>query len=93
MFILKNAWISIVRNKGRNVLIGIIIFIIACASTITLAIKNTASDLIDSYSNAYDKKVTISFNRARVKWNIWIKKSYLSKIYLNIFSKYDIFIA
>ena len=62
MFILKNAWISIVRNKGRNILIGIIIFIIACASTITLAIKNTASDLIESY----DKEVTISFNRANV---------------------------
>ncbi len=63
MFILKNAWISIKRNKGRNILIGIIILIIACACTITLAIKNTAIDLIDSYKNAYDKEVTISFNR------------------------------
>ncbi len=63
MFILKNAWISIKRNKGRNILIGIIILIIACACTITLAIKNTAVDLIDSYKNAYDKEVTISFNR------------------------------
>ena len=63
MFILKNAWISIKRNKGRNILIGIIILIIACACTITLAIKNTAMDLIDSYKNAYDKEVTINFNR------------------------------
>ena len=66
MFILKNAWISIKRNKGRNILIGIIILIIACACTITLAIKNTAVDLIDSYKNAYDKEVTISFNRANM---------------------------
>ncbi len=64
MFILKNAWISIKRNKGRNILIGIIILIIACACTITLAIKNTAGDLIDSYKSAYDKEVTISFDRA-----------------------------
>ncbi len=63
MFILKNAWISIKRNKGRNILIGIIILIIACACTITLAIKNTAVDLIDSYKSAYDKEVTIGFNR------------------------------
>ncbi len=63
MFILKNAWISIKRNKGRNILIGIIILIIACACTITLAIKNTAGYLIDSYKSAYDKEVTISFNR------------------------------
>ena len=65
MFILKNAWISIKRNKGRNILIGIIILIIACACTITLAIKNTALDLIDSYKSAYDKEVTIGFNREK----------------------------
>ena len=63
MFIFKNAWISIKRNKGRNILIGIIILIIACACTITLAIKNTAVDLIQSYKSAYDKEVTIGFNR------------------------------
>ena len=63
MFVLKNALISIIRNKGRNILIGIIILVIACASTITLAINNTASDLINSYQSAYDKELTISFNR------------------------------
>ena len=63
MYILKNAWISIKRNKGRNILIGIIILFIACASTITLAIKNTANDLINSYQSAYAKEVTIGFNR------------------------------
>lgn len=63
MYILKNALISIFRNKGRNILIGIIIFIISLASTITLAINNTASDLIASYESAYEKEVTISFNR------------------------------
>ena len=63
MFILKNALISITRNKGRNILIGVIIFVIACACTITLAINNTASDLINSYESAYDKELTISFDR------------------------------
>lgn len=66
MFILKNAWISITRNKGRNILIGVIILIIACACTITLAIKNTANDLITSYKNAYEKEVTISFDRSNM---------------------------
>lgn len=63
MFIFKNALISIIRNKGRNILIGIIILVIACASTVTLAINNTAGDLIGSYQSAYDKELTISFNR------------------------------
>ena len=63
MFILKNAIISITRNKGRNILIGVIILVIACAATISLAISNTAKDLINSYQSAYDKELTISFDR------------------------------
>lgn len=63
MFIFKNALISITRNKGRNVLIGVIILVIACACTVTLAINNTASDLINSYDSAYDKEITLSFDR------------------------------
>lgn len=63
MFIFKNAMISIIRNKGRNILIGIIILVIACACTVTLAINNTANDLINSYESAYDKELTISFDR------------------------------
>lgn len=70
MFIFKNALISISRNKGRNVLIGIIILVIACASTITLAINNTASDLINSYESAYDKELGISFDRKNMTKDI-----------------------
>ena len=74
MFIFKNALISITRNKGRNILIGIIILVIACASTITLAINNTASDLISSYQSAYDKELTISFNRENMTKDIDFSK-------------------
>lgn len=63
MFIIKNALISITRNKGRNILMGVIILVIACACTVTLAINNTASDLINSYESSYDKELTITFNR------------------------------
>ena len=66
MFILKNAWISITRNKGRNILIGVIILVVACACTVTLAINNTANDLINSYESAYEKELTISFNRSNM---------------------------
>lgn len=66
MFIFKNAWISIIRNKGRNILIGVIILVIACSCTITLAINNTAEDLINSYSSAYDKELTLEFDRKQM---------------------------
>lgn len=42
MFIIKNAWRSVTRNKGRNILIVIIVAIIAAAATIGLAIRNAA---------------------------------------------------
>lgn len=63
MYILKNAWISITRNKGRNILIGAIVLVIGCAATVALAINNTSNDLITSYKEAYDKEVTIEFDR------------------------------
>ena len=46
MYILKNSFRSIIRNKGRNLLIGLIILVIDCASTVTLAIRNTANNLV-----------------------------------------------
>ena len=73
MFIFKNAFISIMRNKGRNVLIGAIILVIACACTITLAINNTASDLINSYSNSYQRELTLSFDRKQMMKDFDIK--------------------
>lgn len=66
MYILKNAWLSITRNKGRNILIGIIILVISCACAITLAIKNSADTLITSYKEQYEVEATISTNRESV---------------------------
>ncbi len=63
MYILKNSIISIIRNKGRNILIGIIILVIACSSTVTLAIRNTANRLVKNYEEAHDIIATISFDR------------------------------
>ena len=66
MYILKNSLVSIMRNKGRNILIGIIILVIACASTVTLAIRNTANNLVKSYEESHDIKATISFDRTQL---------------------------
>ena len=63
MYILKNAITSIKRNKGRNLLIGLIIIIIALAVTVTLAINNTAASLIKAYKDKYQVEAYITFNR------------------------------
>ena len=69
MYIFKNSLISIIRNKGRNFLIGLIILVIACASTVTLAIRNTANNLVKNYEDSHDIIATISFNRKKLTDN------------------------
>jgi len=66
MYILKNSLISIFRNKGRNVLIGLIILTIACSTTVTLAIRNTANNIVKSYEESNDLIATISFDRSKL---------------------------
>lgn len=69
MYILKNSLISIIRNKGRNVLIGIIILAISCSTTVTLAIRNTADTIVKNYKESHDIIATISFNREQLSSN------------------------
>ena len=69
MYILKNAYLSIIRNKGRNILIGIIILVISCASAVTLAIKTSASKIINSYEEKNEITASIEVNRDNVMKN------------------------
>ena len=66
MYIFKNALTSINRNKGRNILIGIIIVVIAGASTIALAIRNSANTIVMAYKEANPLIATLSTNREKV---------------------------
>lgn len=69
MYIFKNSLVSIIRNKGRNILIGIIILVIACSATVTLAIRNTADNLVKDYEAAHDIIASISFDRKGLSEN------------------------
>ena len=70
MYIFKNAITSITRNKGRNILLGIILLVIGCTTTVTLAIRSSATKLINSYEKKYDVEATISVNRENMKNNM-----------------------
>ena len=45
MYIVRNALRSIARSKGRSILTGIIIFVIALASCLALSIREAAKSL------------------------------------------------
>ena len=63
MYVLKNAFVSITRNKGRNILIGIIIIVISAACAITLSIRNSADKIVDAYESKYSVEATIGMDR------------------------------
>lgn len=67
MYILKNAFVSITRNIGRNLLIGIIIVVISFAAAVTLAIRNSANSLIAAYEDQYEVEATIGMNRESMR--------------------------
>ena len=43
MFVVKNAWKSVTRNKGHNILVIIIVTIIATAATIGMSNRKAAT--------------------------------------------------
>ena len=63
MYVLKNAIVSILRNKGRNILIGIIIIVISAACAITLSIRNSADKIVTAYQSKYNVEATIGMDR------------------------------
>lgn len=67
MYILKNAITSITRSIGRNLLIGIIVVVISASAAITLAIRNSANSLIESYESKYEVTATIGINRESMR--------------------------
>ncbi len=66
MYIFKNAFTSISRNKGRNILIGIIIIVISAACAITLSIRNSASKIVTAYESKYNVEATIGMDREKL---------------------------
>lgn len=63
MFVAKNALRSVSRNKGRNILIGLIVVIIAIAATVSLAIRSAAQNARETGLANTTVTATIGVNR------------------------------
>ena len=73
MYILKNAVKSITRSKGRNILIGIIIVIIAVSSCISLSIKNSAVEIVNSYEESFEITASIGIDRLALRERLQVE--------------------
>lgn len=63
MYIIKNALKCIGRSKGRNILIGIIVLMIAVSACIGLSIRQAAENAKNSTLEGMSVTATISFDR------------------------------
>lgn len=64
MYIIQNAWKSITRNKGRNILIGIVVFVIATASCVALSIREAAATAREDTLEGLSITAQISYDRS-----------------------------
>ena len=88
MYIFKNAWKNITRNKGRNILIGIIVIVIAAASSITLAIRESANDIVTAYQEKNKIEATIGMDRNSLMESL-IKDNSSQEDMINAFNKIE----
>ena len=62
MIIVKNAFRNMIRNKGRNFLIAIIITIITLCTCIALAIHQAGVNLVQTYKDTNHLSISFSLN-------------------------------
>ncbi len=70
MYIFKNALRCISRSKGRNALIGIIVFVIAISACIGLSIREAAQSAREKALQNMSITATISFDRNAAMQNM-----------------------
>lgn len=69
MYILKNAFRSIQRSKGRNILIGIIVLVIAISACVSLSIQEAADNVKEKSQKNLEVTAQISLNRKKMMEN------------------------
>ena len=64
MYILNNALKNLFRNKGRNVLLAIIIAVLSCTAA-AIIINSTSDGIIEDYKNKFGSEVFIQANQEK----------------------------
>ena len=70
MYIMKNALRCIGRAKGRNILIGIIVLVIAVSACVGLSIRQAAGAAKESAADSLTVTAGISFDRQSMMQNM-----------------------
>ena len=60
MYVLEHALLNLGRNKGRNILLGVITFAIITATVVTLAISNSTGAVISETRHTLERMVRVA---------------------------------
>ena len=88
MYILSNAIKNLFRNKGRNILLAIILFIIILTTAVSIIINSTTSAIIDDYKTRFGSEVFLLLDSKKLNDGAGVK-SISSKEYL-LFGESDL---
>ncbi|MDR2492332.1 MAG: FtsX-like permease family protein [Coriobacteriales bacterium] len=67
MYVIANAWHNVLRNRGRNLLLGAIILVVIVSSVVALLINNTTTSIINDYKGRFGSEVVISPDMEKVR--------------------------
>ena len=70
MYIMKNAWKSIIRNKGRNIMILIITLVIAVTACVSLSIREAAETAKEETAKNLTISAQLTFDRTSAMQNM-----------------------
>ena len=59
MYVMQNAVRNIFRNKGRNIILAFIFFLIICAATVAFLMNSATKSVLRDYRNQFGNQVTI----------------------------------
>lgn len=70
MYIVKNAFANIARNKGRNILMALILFVTLFASSVSIAIHQSSASVMKTYRKQFSSDIVLTRNDAKLPANI-----------------------
>ncbi len=67
MYILKNSIKNLFRNKGRNIIVAIIILSMLTFTAISMIIRNTTDNVIKSYKEQFGSEIYLRYDETKIK--------------------------
>ena len=67
MYIIKNAYTNVIKSKGRNIMIGLIITVITIGACVSLIINKSGNALVDNYKSNNLIEVTLKLDSMTLK--------------------------